>query len=227
MTSKTVRNALRATAIGAASLALTGCLGPTYGTGKSQGETLFDDLNNVVSLGGDNKSAEIAYAPRPELVKPENTGVLPAPQTARNTTGDPNWPESPEQRSARLQAAAYQGDGPMPADVATARKEGVTQAYLDRTSSDGFDFGKNNDDAPLLTPQQLRSRGELVRARLKERAQGSPAQRKYLSEPPVAYRQPAATAPVGDPGVDESVKERRLRGSGEGLGSKIRDLLPF
>ena len=85
MTSKTVRNALRATAIGAASLALTGCLGPTYGTGKSQGETLFDDLNNVVSLGGDNKSAEIAYAPRPELVKPENTGVLPAPQTARNT----------------------------------------------------------------------------------------------------------------------------------------------
>ena len=227
MMPNTARKVVIAAVLVTGCLSLGGCLGPTYGTGKSQGETLFDDMNNFVSLGdtGDRKS--IAYTPRQELVKPENTSVLPAPQVARNTTGDPNWPESPEQRSARLQAAAYQGDGPIPADVATARKEGVTQAYLDRTSSDGFDFGKNNDDAPLLTPQQLRSRGELVRARLKERAQGSPAQRKYLSEPPVAYRQPAATAPVGDPGVDESVKERRLRGSGEGLGSKIRDLLPF
>ncbi|MEF2551448.1 hypothetical protein VQ042_08735 [Aurantimonas sp. A2-1-M11] len=227
MTSKTVRIALYATAIGAASLTLTGCLGPTYGTGKSQGETLFDDLNNVVSLGSQDRGSEIAYAPRPELVEPENTSVLPAPQTARNTTGDPNWPESPEQRSARRQAEAYQGDGPIPADIATARKEGVTQAYLDRTSGDGYDFNKNSDDAGLLTPQQLRSRGELVQARIRDQAQGSPTQRKYLSEPPVAYRQPAASAPVGDPGVDESVKERRLRGSGEGLGSKIRDLLPF
>lgn len=227
MTSKTVRIAICAAAIGTASLTLTGCLGPTYGTGKSQGETLFDDLNNVVSLGSDNKGAEIAYAPRPELVKPEDTGVLPAPQTARNTTGDPNWPESPEERGERLRAAAYKGDGPIPADVATARKEGVTQGYLDRTSGNGYDFNKNSDDADLLTPQELRSRGELVQARIREQAQGSPTQRKYLSEPPVAYRQPAASAPVGDPGVDESVKERRLRGSGDGLGSKIRDLLPF
>lgn len=223
---KTVRFAFHAMAIGAVTLALSGCLGPTYGTGKSQGETLFDDLNNVVSLGGESDAAQIAYAPRPELVKPENTSILPQPQATRNTTGDPNWPESPEQRAARLQAAAYQGDGPVPADVATARKEGVTQAYLDRTSGSGHKFDSERRDT-TLSPDELRSRGELIRQRLRESQQGSATQRKYLSEPPVAYRKPAATAPVGDPGEDESVKERRMRGSDGGLGSKIRNLLPF
>ena len=227
MKSTAIRIALCATAIATACGTLTGCMGPTYGTGKSQGETLFDDLNNVVSLGSENKTAEIAYAPRPELVKPDNTKVLPAPQATRNTTGDPNWPESPEARSKRLQAAAYQGDGPIPADVATARKEGVTQSYLDRTSGGRYDFNKNNDEAGFLSPDQLKSAGEKLRERTAEQKQGSPTQRKYLSEPPVAYREPASTAPVGDPGEDESAKERRLRGGGDSLTSKIRNLLPF
>lgn len=222
-----LRIALSAAALSVATVSLSGCLGPTYGTGKSQGETLFDDLNNMVSLGQENRTAEIAYAPRPELVTPENTTVLPPPQQVRNTTGDPNWPESPEQRAARLQAKAYQGDGPIPADIATARKEGVTQAYLDRTSGDQYDFDKNSDADPVMSPQELRSTRELVAERARLARQGSPTQRRYLSEPPLEYRKPAATAPVGDPGVDESVKERRLRGSSGGLGSKIRDLLPF
>lgn len=226
MISATKRRAFYAATLLATAPALTGCLGPTYGTGKSQGETLFDDLNNVVSLGSSNTS-EIAYSPRPELVRPESTSVLPAPQPTRNTTSDPNWPESPEQRAARRQAAAYQGDGPVPADVASARKEGVTEAYLDRTKGSGYEF-TNDDDPQILSPDELRGRGELMRERLKASQQGSPTQRRYLSEPPLDYRKPAATAPVGEPGVDESVKERRIRGaSNDGLGSKIRNLLPF
>ncbi|HEX2020904.1 MAG TPA: hypothetical protein VGO17_18385 [Aurantimonas sp.] len=222
-----MRRALCAATLLAAAPALTGCLGPTYGTGKSQGETLFDDLNNVVSIGGGERTAEIAYSPRPELVRPENTSVLPAPQPVRNTTSDPNWPESPEQRSARRQAAAYQGEGPVPADIASSRKEGVTQDYLDRTRGSGYTF-RDDDDAQVLSPSELRGRGELLRERQQASKQGSPTQRRYLSEPPLEYRQPAATAPVGEPGLDESVKERRLRGaSGEGFGSKIREWLPF
>lgn len=226
MISTTMRRAFCAATLLAAAPALSGCLGPTYGTGKSQGETLFDDLNNVVSLGS-SKTGEIAYSPRPELVRPENTSVLPPPQPTRNTTSDPNWPESPEQRAARRQAAAYQGDGPVPADVASARKEGVTQEYLDRTRGSGYDF-TSDDDPQILTPGELRGRGELMRERLKASQQGSPTQRRYLSEPPLDYRKPAASAPVGEPGLDESVKQRRLRGSsGEGFGSKLRELLPF
>lgn len=228
MMPNTARRVVIATVLVTGCLSLGGCLGPTYGTGKSQGETLFDDMNNFVSLGGtDDSSKKIAYTPRAELVKPENTAVLPQPQVARNTTGDPNWPESPEERSARIQAAAYQGDGPLPAEFATQRKEGVTQGYLNQTRGDGFNFNKNGEEAGVLSPAQMESRSELIKQRLAEQKQGSPTQRRYLSEPPLKYREPAASAPVGDPGEDEEVKQRRLRGSGPGLLDKVGDLLPF
>ncbi|MCE7029571.1 hypothetical protein [Jiella avicenniae] len=227
MMPNTARKGVAAAILVIGCLSLVGCLGPTYGTGKSQGETLFDDMNNFVSLGGDDEGKKVAYTPRPELVKPESTTVLPQPQVARNTTGDPDWPESPEERSARIRAAAYQGDGPLPAEFATKRKEGVTQEYLDRTGGGSFDFNKNSDDAGVLSPAQMESRSELIKKRLAEQKQGSPTQRRYLSEPPIKYREPAATAPVGDPGEDEEVKQRRLRGNGPGLLDKVGDLLPF
>ena len=240
MTSKTDRKAQGATArtsmrraltvagAGLVAASLSGCLGPTYGTGRSQGETLFDDLNNVVSLGGSNdeRNASVTSgAPRPDLVKPANTSVLPPPQATRAAS---NLPESPEQRSARLQAAAYQGDGPIPAEIATARKENVPQGYLDRTTN-----GESNNvigidhQSTTLSPQELQGRGELIKQRLRDQRQGSADTRKYLSEPPVSYRKPASTAPVGEPGEDEEVKQRRLRNDNETLGSKIRNILPF
>ena len=227
MMPNTARKGFAAAILVVGCLSLGGCLGPTYGTGKSQGETLFDDMNNFVSLGGTDDKAKIAYTPRTELVKPENTSILPQPQVARNTTGDPNWPESPEERSKRIQAAAYQGDGPVPADFATSRKEGVTQAYLDRTRGDGSNPRRNSDDSNVLTPAEMRSRSELIQARLRESKQGSPTQRRYLSEPPIKYREPAASAPVGDPGEDEETKARRLRGNKPGVLDKLGDLLPF
>lgn len=214
---------------GVVAASLSGCLGPTYGTGKSQGETLFDDLNNVVSVGDSSagRDARIAASnPRPDLVKPENTTILPPPQPTRVAA---NMPESPEQRSARLQAAAYQGDGPIPADIATARKESVPQGYLDRTTNGGggLDALSRENENTVLSPEQLKGRGELLRQRLRDQRQGSADTRKYLSEPPISYRKPAASAPVGDPGVDEEVKERRMRNDRETLASKIRNLLPF
>lgn len=241
MTSKTDRTAHGASrssrrrmalSIAGASLvtaALSGCLGPTYGTGKSQGETLFDDLNNIVSLGdsSNEKNAVVAAsAPRPELVKPDNTSILPPPQPTRSAD---NLPESPEQRSARLQAAAYQGDGPLPAEFASARKENVPQGYLDRTTNGGrgLDALERENASTVLSPQELKGRGELIKQRLRDQKHGSADTRKYLSEPPVSYRKPAATAPVGEPGVDEEIKQRRMRNDNESLASKIRNILPF
>ena len=223
-----LRTMIAASVMGATVLSLSGCLGPTYGTGKSQGQTLFDDLNNVVSLGGggsSNQATQVANNPRSDLVKPANTSILPPPQQARVV----DLPESPEQRSARLQDAAYRGDDPIPAGIATAaRKEGVTQAYLDRTSGGGGTLSmlSRENESTTLTPQELKGRGALVEQRLREQRQGSADRRKYLSEPPIAYRKPAATAPVGDQGVDEEVKQRRLR-QDDSLASKIRNILPF
>ena len=224
-----MRMALSVAGAGLVIASLSGCLGPTYGTGKSQGETLFDDLNNVVSLGDSSAEANArvaASAPRPDLVKPDNTSILPPPQPTRAAA---NLPESPEQRSARLQAAAYQGDGPIPAEIASARKENVPQGYLDRTTNGGggLDTLRRENASTILSPQQMKGRGELMRQRLRDQRQGSADTRKYLSEPPVSYRKPAASAPVGEPGVDEEIKQRRMRNDNQTLASKIRNILPF
>ena len=52
---------------------------------------------------------------------------------------------------------------------------------------------------------------EQFRKRLAEERQGSATNRRYLSEPPLEYRQTAATAPADDLGEDELKKERRLK----------------
>ncbi|EAU41764.1 hypothetical protein FP2506_15064 [Fulvimarina pelagi HTCC2506] len=201
--------------------ALSGCLGPTYGTGKSQGQMLFDDLNNIVALGGSSDAEPIAYTEREALRTPENTSVLPAPQ---QRTG----PETARQRAARLQAAAYQGEGPVPASEMNRQKEGVTQDYLDRTRGSGYDFAKTQKygEANVLRPDELARRSELYKQRMAERNAADRQTRKLLSEPPLDYRQPSAAAPVGEFGVDEATKERRLRGS-QSLLSKVGEYLPF
>ena len=67
-----------------------------------------------------------------------------------------------------------------------------------------------------------------VQAKLKEQRQGSETTRKYLSEPPLDYRQAAATAPQDDIGEDEYVKERAAKKAARKPGSrKWADWLPF
>ncbi|MEM8541777.1 MAG: hypothetical protein AAGF25_12555, partial [Pseudomonadota bacterium] len=44
--------------------AVSGCFGPTYGTGKTSGAQLMEDLGDSLSLGKKNRT-RIEYAPRP------------------------------------------------------------------------------------------------------------------------------------------------------------------
>ena len=69
------------------------------------------------------------------------------------------------------------------------------------------------------------TRKEFIR-RLADTKQGSPNTRKYLSEPPLAYRQAAETAPVGDIGEDEWQKDRRAKRAAHTGGWSIRQLIP-
>lgn len=210
-----------------AGLALSGCLGPTYGTGKSQGEQLFNDLDGMLTLGAASGKEKIDYAPRAELVRPKQIGALPAPQDKVDAARDPSWPESPEQRSARIKAAADargQTDGALPVSTMLSRKEGIEDEAIAANTNGARSYGENG--STTLSVQEMKQGGADFRARLRDSKQGSPTQRKYLSEPPIAYRQPSASAPVGDPGLDERVKEARYK-KDEGLGSKLRGLLPF
>jgi hypothetical protein len=94
-------------AMAVASLALGGCLGPTYGTDKTAGEHLMDDLGNAMSLR-EKQTVEIDYAPRPDIVKPADDTVLPTPQESV-TQQEGAWPETPEARRARIRAEIDEG----------------------------------------------------------------------------------------------------------------------
>lgn len=89
-------------------VAVSGCTGPTYGTDKTAGEQLVDDLGSALSLRSNN-TTKINYQPRPDLVTPPDGTVLPPPQ--QNVTEQPGaWPETPEERRARILAEIEDGN---------------------------------------------------------------------------------------------------------------------
>ncbi|TIQ00394.1 MAG: hypothetical protein E5X60_05065, partial [Mesorhizobium sp.] len=106
MTERTCARVALLTPLVVSGLALSGCMGsPTYGTDKTASAQLAGDLTSAFSVMPKNKE-KIDYKPRPELVKPApGKKELPPPQDSI-ATASPDWPESPEQRRARLRAEA-------------------------------------------------------------------------------------------------------------------------
>jgi hypothetical protein len=209
----------------AAAALLSGCMSsPTYGTDKTANAQLMSDMGGIFSFR-DKKKAAIEYAPRPELVKPaKGDETLPPPQETVATAGNPNWPESPEQKLARLRAEADANldnpnyDSPIVADVPNATSPAKSLKGNGRA-----------DESGVQDTSKMAAKKAEYQARLKETQQGDSQRRKYLSEPPIDYRQAAADAPVGEIGEDEYRKERRLKREArkKSDGFSLSDLNPF
>lgn len=193
-------------------LAVSGCVGmaPTYGTGKHADEQLMEDVTSMFSIAP-QKREQIDYKPRPELVKPaEGTAAaaLPAPQDNIVTASADGsaWPESPEQRRARIRKTATENQ-----DNINFEPE-VAVSSTDRPSRGGTVRATRGDDVNLdgssVSTQKQR---EDFNRRLAQNNQGSPTNRRYLSEPPLEYRQPADTAKQDDVGEDEWKKDKRRK----------------
>src|SRR5262245_25843099 len=194
--------------VAAAGLA-SGCMSsPTYGTDKTANEQLMSDLGGMWSFR-DKKKAAVDYTPRPDLVKPvKHDGTLPPPQD-NVTTASADWPESPEQRLARVHAEADANvDNP---NYQSSVVPDITVEQKDNFKKPGQawrSFEAGNDDT--RTTSDAAKRAEFKK-RLQETQQGDPNKRKFLSEPPTDYRQAYADAPQGELGEDEYRKERRLK----------------
>lgn len=208
-------------------LALSGCMSsPTYGTDKTSGEQLVEDVSNAFSFAPKKKD-RIDYKPRPALVKPApgQREALPVPQDNITQTAASEWPESPEQRRKRLrdEATDHQGDPTYRAQIVddiqvdqAAWKEAIAQSKSDHPPPPGWRLGNTE-----------KRRAEIA-SRNAEGKQGDPTNRKYLSEPPLDYRVSAATAPQGELGEDEYKKERRLkREAAKGSKKGLFDWLPW
>jgi hypothetical protein len=190
----------------ASGLALSGCMSsPTYGTDKTANEQLMEDLSGAMTLAPPKRAA-IDYKPRPPLVKPApgQKEALPPPQDDIVQTASAQWPESPEQRRARIRdyATQHRDDPNFEPEVVNDGSGGIPVASRPPTA---MEYARN----------QKGERAEFNK-RLKENRQGDPTTRKYLSEPPLVYREAAATAPQGDIGEDEYKKERRLKAAAKG-----------
>jgi hypothetical protein len=192
----------------ASGLALSGCMGsPTYGTDKTAGTQLADDLSGAFSFAP-KRQTPIDYKPRAELVKPApgQKEVLPPPQDSIQTASSA-WPESPEQRRARLRAdaTAHQDDPAYQAQI-------VDDVQSDPSSVKKAMADSGSSHPPRWTPADSdKGRAAEIQRRLAESKQGNPNTRKYLSEPPLDYRVAAGTAPQDEIGEDEYKKERRLK----------------
>jgi hypothetical protein len=188
-------------------LAIGGCVSsPTYGTDKTSTEQLVSDVTGILSMAPKPKP-KIDYDPRPELVRPASTATLPPPQENIVTADSAAWPESPEQKRARVRQYATDNrdkQGFEPLVVSDVPAVQATSGAPDKLgeSARAYDSGVRES----VTKQQTAAYKQA-----KADQQGTETDRKYLSEPPLVYRQPEATAPVGELGEDEVKKERRKR----------------
>lgn len=208
------------------SLALSGCVSsPTYGTDKTAGAQLLDDVSNMASFGQGKNKERINYKPRPDLVRPGEgeKAVLPPPQQSVASAGDSSWPESPEERRKRLR------------DEITANRDNpnfVSPIEQDEVASSSSNRpllasgSSRREDYATRTPTADPARVAAFQKARDEQTRGSSTTRRYLSEPPLTYREPAATAEAGDLGKDEALKEReRKKAAGGSKG--WRDYMPW
>lgn len=209
-------------AVIAASLVLSGCLGPTYGTDKSSTEQLVDDLGNIASIGPQRKGADIDYKPRPAIVKPPQTASLPAPQQSISEN-NPAWVESPEETRERLIAEAEESGGTAGFRSPLARR-GVDSSVDAPTTVGGRADGP---PTPLETAARDRRQREAYQQARKIQQGAYSDRRRFLSDPPLTYRKPAETAPVGELGEPEKVKERRRISEAKKAGTGQRKWWPW
>lgn len=184
-------------------LLLTGCMGPTYGTDKSSGEQLLDDIGNAVMLSPENKDAKnIRYQPRGALVVPKDDSALVYPQQSVAGKDNPEWIESPEDMRQRLREEADANS-----------KNPNYRSPLAQTDVNG---------RKLSTKQQLEAYREGRKLQ-----QGLYAdKRRYLSDPPLDYRRlpEEAQADLGEP---ETKKERRRKKEAKAAKQTKSEWWPF
>ena len=187
-----IRAGLGVCVITAVAAGVSGCMsGPTYGTSKSSGEQLVDDLGSALSFQQDAPNKDTRYNPRPQLVVNKKAdSTLPQPQTSlASRENNPNWVESPEETRARLRDEAEANkDNPRYRSPLLAGN-GTAGTMTESQKWEAFRQAKANAENP-----------------------GISGQRRTLTEPPTQYRI-ADNAQLTDLGEPELKKERERKKS--------------
>ena len=165
----------KAAAIGVA-FALSGLFAAPVAAQQSGG--LFQSLLGAVGIAGPEKPA-IEYRERAPLVVPPGRD-LPPPVAPDSLTSNPQWPDDATLRAERARAEPYVSEDDLPPLTVEEIRAGR------RVGGGGADFQRRSADeiARPLTPEEMR-----ITHRSERPAEG--LTRRYLTDPPNAFLQPA------------------------------------
>ncbi len=191
-------------AVVAGSLVVSGCVGgPTYGTDKTAGEHLLDDLGSAISLAPPKRDP-VKYQPRPALVLPpkQETALIQPQQSLASRENNPAWVESPEETRTRLR------------EEAEANKNNPNYVSpLAKASSNGRRLSAKEQQ------QAYREARKIEQGAYSDK-------RRFLSDPPLEYRRLPEGAET-DLGESEKDKERRRKKEAQIANSGNKWYWPF
>jgi len=159
-------------------------------------------------LGGTTNQRRIEHKPRSPLVIPPSRDLPPTEE--KIARGDPaNWPNDPDLAEAKLReewAKNSDGKTPFPGADATSKRSDPGYVAKHRVKGGGLrDYAKasSGNDATesrnfVMSPDKLRSLKVKTPEAVEVDENGVPI-RRYLTEPPTAYRVPSADAPMEVP----------------------------
>jgi hypothetical protein len=180
-------------------LALAGCQsGMTYGTGKSPGMQTVQDVVGIAALSNE-KQDPIDYQPRPNIVPPPSTAVLPPPSQGDSTMLAANWPVDPDAQSEQIRAEIARREAagePLPNFSLPPRQEAAMEPI---------------GDGPMTREQvaEMRKRFADARGSVAFDEYGRPV-RRYLTDIPVEYREEAEVGEEVDLAALQKKKRRFL-----------------
>jgi hypothetical protein len=174
----------------------------TYGTGEAPEMALFREVTGGILTGG--KKEPIEYQPRAPLVMPPTAEQLPPPaETASSASLD--WPLDPDARVASVTDLTEEelryGGG-----QAEYRRLKPLVGVLPETPRDDV---MDSRQPAYDVVHSRKQRATFQKALAEARGYGG-GERRYLTDPPEEYRQPASTAPAEFEDINTS-------GGGSGL----------
>ena len=186
---------------------MSGCMSsPTYGTGKTAGEQLFDDVSDIASVSAAApKDKGIKYPNRPGLVVPPQNSreQLTQPEQSLASKDNPQWLESPEDTRKRLvdEAEANKNNPNYRSPLARADSQATQTSAAQQTAA--YRAVRQDQDGTYID------------------------QRRYLVDPPQQYRQVSDPAALNDLGTPESKKEKKRKKDAEAAQGKTQWWNPF
>jgi hypothetical protein len=180
MAMSAARRAATAGSLALAAGSLGGCLSPTtYGTGEAPELAIFREATG--GLAGPVREKP-DYKPRSPLVMPPSADLRPPEPAAASS--DPAWPTDPDKTRTRatgvaaiLQSRAQEGSSPL-AEPAPRLRSGIRDEVRGPTLEEDIEAARK------FRGGVADINGEGVR------------ERRYLTDPPDAYREPSAAAPT-------------------------------